>query len=245
MVLKDKVAIVTGGSRGIGAAIVRDLAAQGAMVIFTYSSSAAAADALSAEIAAKGGKAIGKQADANKPETLAALADAVAKEHGGIDIVVNNAGIFTVGAIGDIAQDDYTRTMNVNVHSVFSLTNAAVKYMKQGGRIINISSSLGERVAGGMMSVYSATKFTVCGFTRGWARDLGAKGITVNAVLPGPVETEMNPADSPASDWQRSQTALGRYGKPEEIAALVAFLASPAASNITGATITNDSGFNA
>jgi 3-oxoacyl-[acyl-carrier protein] reductase len=243
--LEGKIAIVTGGSRGIGAATVRALAAQGATVIFTYSKSADTAQALVKEITAAGGKAVAHALDATAPEAMPAFADNIAKEHGRIDILVNNAGIFVVGDIGNIALEEFRRVMDVNVTSVFTLTNAAIKHMPQGGRIINISSSLGERASGGFMSSYVASKFAVLGLTRGWAKDLGARSITVNAVLPGPVDTEMNPANSESSDWQKSNTALGRYGKPEEIASVVAFLASLAASNVTGATVNADGGFNA
>jgi NAD(P)-dependent dehydrogenase (short-subunit alcohol dehydrogenase family) len=243
--LSQKIALVTGGSRGIGAAIAKRLAADGAKVAITYSRSKDRADAVVAEIQQAGGNAVAILANAEQPATMQALVDAVVKQFGGIDILVNNAGQFLTGSIGGIAQAEHEAMMAINVGSVFSLTNAAVKIMKPGSRIINISSSLGQQAWGPNMSSYIASKFAVSGFTRGWARDLGAQNILVNAVLPGPIDTEMNPADGDYSSYQKAQVALGRYGKPEEIANAVAFLAGPGASFITGALLTVDGGFNA
>lgn len=238
--LDRKIAIVTGGARGIGAAITKRLAADGAKVIITYSKSADAAEKLAKEV---GGKAY--KADASKPDTMKAFAESVIQEFGRVDILVNNAGVADFGLIGEIGHDQYRRIFDVNVESVFALTNALVPHLKSGARIINISSILGERAIGPGLNIYNASKFAVTGFTRSWAKDLGAKGILVNAVKPGPIDTEMNPANGEGSAQQIAQTALGRYGKPEEIAAAVAFFAGPDASYITGALLNVDGGTNA
>jgi 3-oxoacyl-[acyl-carrier protein] reductase len=243
--LDQKVALVTGGSRGIGAAIVRRLAAEGADVAFTYSASEKAAKALVREIVGCGASARAYRADATAPKSLPQLIGKVFKDFGRLDILVNNAGVFVGGRIGDIRAADYERVMRINVDAVFALTNAAVKKMKAGGRIINISSVLGERAAGPDMGVYNASKFAVTGFSRSWAKDLGPNGILVNAVQPGPIDTELNPATGAGADIQKSRTSLGRFGRPEEIAAAVAFLAGPDATYITGATLNVDGGWNA
>jgi 3-oxoacyl-[acyl-carrier protein] reductase len=243
--LSRKVALVTGGSRGIGAAIVRRLAREGAHVAFTYSASEKAANALAKEISACGVKAKAYLADAAAPKSLPRLVGRVLKDFGSLNILVNNAGTFMGGKIGEIKAADYERLMRINVDSVFVLTNAAVKVMKAGARIINISSVLGERASGPDMGVYNASKFAVSGFSRSWAKDLGGKGILVNAVQPGPINTEMNPETGPRAEHMKSQTSLGRYGRPEEIAAAVAFLAGPDATYITGATLNVDGGWNA
>ncbi len=243
--LTQKVALVTGGSRGIGAAIVHRLAAEGAQVVFTYSRSRKEAEALVREINRRGGRAKAYAADASQPKRLPLLLKRVVKEFGKLDILVNNAGVFLGGKIGAIKAADYERVMRINVDAVFHLTNAAVKVMKPGGRIINIGSVLGERATGPDMSVYNASKFAVAGFTRSWAKDLGGRGILVNAVQPGPIHTEMNPETGAHADFMRSMTALGRYGRTEEVAGAVAFLAGPDATYITGATLNVDGGWNA
>ena len=243
--LSGKVALVTGGSRGIGAAIVRRLAQEGAHVAFTYSSSEKAAKALAQEICGRGSKAKAYAADAAAPKSLPRLVAKVLGDFGGLDILVNNAGVFLGGSIGEVRPADYERLMRINVDAVFMLTNAAVKVMKAGARIINVSSVLGERAAGPDMGVYNASKFAVTGFSRSWAKDLGAKGILVNAVQPGPINTELNPENGENADIQKARTALGRFGRPEEVAAAVAFLAGPDATYITGATLNVDGGWNA
>jgi 3-oxoacyl-[acyl-carrier protein] reductase len=243
--LRKKVALVTGGSRGIGAAIVRRLAKEGAHVAFTYSKSGKAAGALVKEVSGYGVIAKAYRADAAAPQSLPRLAGKVFKDFGRLDILVNNAGVFLGGKIGDIKAADYERVMRINVDAVFALTNAAVRKMKPGGRIINISSILGERATGPDMGVYNASKFAVTGFSRSWAKDLGARGILVNAVQPGPIDTDLNPATGDHAEPMRKQTALGRYGRPEEVAAAVAFLAGPDATYITGATLNVDGGWNA
>jgi 3-oxoacyl-[acyl-carrier protein] reductase len=162
-----------------------------------------------------------------------------------LDILVNNAGVFLGGRIGEVKAADYERVMRINVDAVFALTNAAVRKMRPGGRIINISSVLGERAAGPDMGVYNASKFAVTGFSRSWAKDLGSQGILVNAVQPGPIDTELNPESGESADYQKARTSLGRFGRPEEIAGAVAFLAGPDATYITGATLNVDGGWNA
>jgi len=213
--LNKKVALVTGGSRGIGAAIVRRLAKDGAEVAFTYSKSAKAAGALVKEVRGYNIKAKAYPADAAVPKALPRLVGKILKDFGRLDILVNNAGTFLGGKIGDIKADDYDRLMRINVDAVFALTNAAVKKMKAGGRIINISSVLGERAAGPDMGVYNASKFAVTGFSRSWAKDLGPRGILVNAVQPGPIDTELNPETGESAEYQKARTALGRYGRPD------------------------------
>jgi 3-oxoacyl-[acyl-carrier protein] reductase len=243
--LSKKAALVTGGSRGIGAAIVRRLAKDGADVAFTYSKSAKAAGALVKEVSGYNIKAKAYLADAASPRSLPRLIEKLLKDFGRLDILVNNAGAFVGGKIGDIKAADYERIMRINVDAVFALTNAAVRAMKAGGRIINISSVLGERATGPDMGVYNASKFAVTGFSRSWAKDLGARGILVNAVQPGPIDTELNPETGEGAQAQKARTALGRYGRPEEVAAAVAFLAGPDATYITGATLNVDGGQNA
>ena len=158
-------------------------------------------------------------ADAAEPARLSALIDEVVGDFGGLDVLVNNAGTFSSGTIGEIAADEYERVRRINLDAVFALTNAAVRVMPPGSRIVNISSVLGERASGPGMSVYNASKFAVTGFSRSWAKDLGPRGILVNAVQPGPIDTELNPADGEHAEHMRRQTALGRYGRPEEVAA--------------------------
>lgn len=243
--LQNKVALITGGSRGIGAATAKRLASEGASVAVTYSKSSGQADQVVSEITKAGGKAKAYLADAAKPETMSALVDAVIKDFGRLDILVNNAGQFIIGMIGEYSEAEHLNMMNVNVNSVFTLTNAAVKKMSKGAKIVNVGSCVGIQAGGAGMSSYSATKFAISGFTRAWARDLGSKGILVNAVLPGPIDTEMNPDGSDFSDAQKAKTALGRYGKPDEVAAAVAFFAGADASYVTGALLTVDGGWSA
>ena len=243
--LRGKTALVTGGSRGIGAAIVRRMAKEGADVAFTYSKSAKAAGDLVKEVSAHGIKAKAYLADGVVPKSMPGLVGKVLKDFGRLDILVNNAGVFLGGRIGEIKAADYERVIRINVDAVFALTNAAVRKMKPGGRIINISSVLGERAAGPDMGVYNASKFAVTGFSRSWAKDLGSQGILVNAVQPGPIDTELNPATGESADYQKARTSLGRFGRPGEIAGAVAFLAGPDATYITGATLNVDGGWNA
>lgn len=246
--LKGKTALVTGGSRGIGAAIARALAEEGAHVAISYVSSANAANELAASLSSEYGvNAVAYRADQGDAQQVSQLVDAVYQEFGQLDILVNSAGVAVAGAVDDESVDAQAmaRQFDINVHGVAAAVRAAATRMTEGGRIISLSSCLGSRTPFAGMADYSATKATVNAYTQGWARDLGPRGITVNAVAPGPINTDMNPDDGEQSDYQRSLTALGRYGRPDEIAAAVVFLASPKASYITGATLAVDGGINA
>jgi NAD(P)-dependent dehydrogenase (short-subunit alcohol dehydrogenase family) len=245
MDLNGKRALVTGGSRGIGAAIAQALAECGADVAISYERSADRAQAVVDAIKAKGRRGLAIQADAGDPEADKRLVDVVAGELGGLDILVNNAGVFRPSAIAEATLDDINTLLNVNIRGVVLTTQAAIPYLGDGGRIITIGSNLGERVPLPGLTLYSLTKSAHLAFTRGLARELGAKNITVNLVQPGPVDTELNPADGTSADLNRSMTALGRYATPAELAAVVVFLASPAASYMTGSVMTADGGFNA
>ena len=245
--LNGKVALVTGGSRGIGAAIARALAEEGATVAIGYSSSPEKAEAVVRELEGKGARVAAFKADQGSATEVEGLVKAVAKRFGRLDILVNNAGVFVTGHISDpkidLAQLD--RQFAINVGGVVAAVQAASKVIGEGGRIISIGSVLGARVPFPGLAGYAATKAAVALYTKGWARDLGPKGITVNTVQPGPINTDMNPDTSDFAAAQTAQTALGRYGRPEEVAAVVVFLASPAASYITGTTLDVDGGFNA
>jgi len=241
--LSGKVALVQGGSRGIGAAIVKRLAEQGAAVAFTYVSSQATATQLQDEIRGNGGRALAIQADSADAAAVQQAVDLTAEQFGGLDILVNNAGVLAIGDVAEFSLEDFDRTLAVNVRSVFVASQAAVRHMGQGGRIINIGSTNAERMpfAGG--ATYAMSKSALVGLTRGLARDLGPRGITINNVQPGPVDTDMNPADSEFADSLMGLMAVGRYGHVEEIASFVAYLAGPEAAYITGASLTIDGGF--
>jgi len=247
--LKGKVALVTGGSRGIGAAIAQALADDGADVAVSYAASAAKADEVVAALKKKGVRAAAFKADQGNTDQVRDLVAKVNKDFGRIDILVNNAGVFVLGQVQEQARgnsvEDFDRMFAVNVGGVVSAVRAAVPHMSEGGRIISIGSVVGEATPFPGAADYSATKAALLGYTRGWARDLGPKGITVNTVQPGPIDTDMNPDDGDFAAAQKAKTALGRYGTSEEVAAAVAFLASPAAAYITGSVITVDGGFNA
>jgi 3-oxoacyl-[acyl-carrier protein] reductase len=242
---QGKVAFVTGGSRGIGAAIVRRLAADGATVAFTYQSSSSAADALVAEIEAAGGKARALRSDAGDALALARAIDQVAESFGRIDILVNNAAVFRMGPLADFPLEDFDQTIAVNVKAVFAGAKAVQRHMPEGGRIVNISSVNALRVPFGDMAVYAMSKAALGSLTKGLAREFGPRGITVNNVLPGPVDTDMNPADTDFGRSLHGAMAVQRHARPAEIAAMVAWVASPEAAFVTGADLLIDGGFGA
>jgi 3-oxoacyl-[acyl-carrier protein] reductase len=236
---------VTGGSRGIGAAIAKRLAADGASVAITYTKGADAAASVVKAIEAAGGKAIAIQADAANPGAVTAAVDKTVATFGGLDVLVNNAGTAIPKAFEQTTLEEIDSMFNLNVRGVFVATQEALKHMKSGGRIITIGSCVGERMMTPGLVAYSATKGAVKMFTQGLSREVGGRGITVNNVQPGPIDTDLNPA---AGDWaapQKAATALNRYGTVDEVAALVAFVASPESSYITGANLTVDGGTNA
>ena len=241
--LADKVALVLGGSRGIGAAIVRRLAADGAAVAFTFVNAEAEAGAVVADVEAGGGRAVALRADSADPQ---AVRDAVAQtveRFGRLDILVNNAGLIGMRRPGGYDIDEFDRMYAVNVRAALVAAEAAQAVMGEGGRIIMIGSIVADRVGVPGGAIYASTKGAIAAMTRGLARDYGPKGITINNVQPGPTETDMNPADSPHRAWLTAQNPLGRVGQPEEIANLVAFVAGPQSSYINGASLTVDGGF--
>ncbi|WCM24159.1 SDR family oxidoreductase [Paraburkholderia bryophila] len=244
--LQGKIALVTGGSRGIGAATAIQLAAEGATVAFSYSSNEAAAKEVIATIEASGGNAIALKADQADATAIKALIAEVVEQLGKIDILVNNAGVFETGTVAEtVDTSGFERQQKINYEAVVTAIREASRVMDSGGRIISISSALAWRSTWPGLADYSATKRAIEGYSKGVARDLGAKGITVNVIGVGSTNTEMNPDDSPFAEAQAAATALGRFGRPEEIASVVAFIASPAASFITGAIIPVDGGYSA
>src|SRR6266853_681038 len=243
--LEGKIALVTGGSRGIGAAIAKRLAADGANVAITYTKGADAAAAVVKEIERGGRKAIAVQADATDANAVEAAVEKTVAAFGGLDVLVNNAGTAVPKTFEETTLEEMDRMIDINVRGTLAATQAALKHMKSGGRIIMIGSAVGERVLVPGLVAYSATKGAVKMFTQGLSREVASRGITVNNVQPGPIDTDLNPA---AGEWavpQKAATALDRYGHVEEVAALVAFVAGPEASYITGANLTVDGGTNA
>jgi 3-oxoacyl-[acyl-carrier protein] reductase len=243
--LEGKIALVTGGSRGIGAAIAKRLAADGADVAITYSKGADAAASTVKEIERDGGKAIAIQADATDADAVKSAVEKTVATFGRLDVLVNNAGTAIPKTFEETTLEELDRVLAINVRGVFIATQAALKHMKSGSRIIMIGSSVGERVLVPGLVPYSATKGAVKIFTQALSREVGSRGITVNNIQPGPIDTELNPA---AGEWavpQKAATALDRYGKVDEVAALVAFVAGPESSYITGANLTVDGGTNA
>jgi len=243
--LEGKVALITGGSRGIGAAIAKRLASDGANVAITYAKGADAAASVLKEIEGAGGMAIAIQADAADADASNAAVEKTVAAFGRLDVLVNNVGTAIPKSFAETTLEELDRLIDVNVRGTLVATQAALKHMKNGGRIIMIGSSVGERVMVPGLVPYAATKGAVKMFTQGLSREVGSRGITVNNVQPGPIDTDLNPA---AGDWavpQKAATALDRYGHVEEVAALVAFVAGPEASYITGANLTVDGGTNA
>ncbi len=243
--LEGKIALITGGSRGIGAAIAKRLAADGANVAITYTKGAEAAAAVVKEIERAGRKAIAIQADATDAGAVEAAVEKTVATFGRLDVLVNNAGTAIPKTFEETTLEEMDRVIDINVRGVFIATQAALKHMNSGGRIIMIGSAVGEHVAAPGLVPYAATKGAVKMFTQALAREIGSRGITVNNVQPGPIDTELNPA---AGDWavpQKAATALDRYGRVDEIAAMVAFVAGPESSYVTGANLTVDGGMNA
>src|SRR4051812_37663990 len=243
--LAGKVALVTGGSRGIGAAIAKRLAGDSASVAVTYSKSADAASSVVKEIERGGGKAIAIQADAADAAAVRNAVEKTVATFDRLDVLVNNAGTAIPRPFAEATLEEMDRVLDINVRGVFVATQAALKHMKSGGRIIMIGSSVGERVMVPGLVAYSATKGAVKIFTQALSRELGSRGITVNNVQPGPIDTELNPATSEWAVPQKVATALDRFGRVDEIAAMVAFVAGPESSYITGANLTVDGGTNA
>jgi 3-oxoacyl-[acyl-carrier protein] reductase len=243
--LIGKVALVTGASRGIGAAIAKRLAADGASVAITYTKGADAAAAVVKAIEGNGGKAIAIQADATDAGAVTAAVEKTVATFGGLDVLVNNAGTAIPKKFEETTLEELDLIIDINIRGVFVTTQAALKHMNDGGRIITIGSCVGERMMTPGLVPYSATKGAVKMFTQGLSREVGNRGITVNNVQPGPIDTDLNPA---AGDWaapQKAATALNRYGSVDEVAALVSFVAGPESSYITGANLTVDGGTNA
>ena len=244
--LANKRALVTGGSRGIGAAIVRRLAEDGAHVAFTYSSSPGKAKEVEQAVQALGSKALAIQCDSADAHALIGAVERTASELGGLDILVNNAGVIALGPVDEITLADFDRVVAINVRALFVATQAALKHMKEGGRIINIGSCNAERMPFKGGAVYAMTKSALQGLVQGAARDLGARGITINNVQPGPINTDGNPDNTEFAEMLKNQfMALPRYGTVEEVAAMVAYLASSEAGYVTGASLTIDGGFTA
>ena len=243
--LAGKSALVTGASRGIGAAIAKRLASDGANVAITYTKGADAAANVVSAIESAGGKAIAIQADATDPTAVAAAIEKTVSAFGGLDILVNNAGTAVAKKFEDTTIEELDQMIQLNLRGVFVATQAALKKLRNNGRVINIGSCVGERMMTPGLTAYSATKGAVKMFTQGLAREVGERGITVNNIQPGPIDTDLNPA---AGDWavpQKAVTALNRFGTVDEVAALVAFVAGPDAAYITGANLTVDGGTNA
>ncbi len=243
--LENKVALVTGGSRGMGAAIAKRLAAEGADVAITYVSSAEKAQAVGKEIEAAGRKSLVIEADNENADAVTAAVNKTVATFGRIDILVNSAGIFAAGPFETQTLQDYDRMMAVNVRAVFVATQAAVPHMPDGGRIITIGSNLADLVNAPGITLYSMSKSALIGFTKGLARDLGARNITATLIQPGATDTDMNPANGAHADNQRARMAIPVYGSAENIAAMVSLLAGEEGRSVNGAAITIDGGTNA
>ncbi|MDG6107200.1 SDR family oxidoreductase [Dactylosporangium aurantiacum] len=241
--LEGKVALVTGGGRGIGAAVVRRLAAHGADVAFTFQQDRQRAAEVAGAVTAAGRRVLAVQADSADPAAVAGAVDRAAAELGRLDILVNNAGAFLLGALQDLSLAEFEQTVAVNVRAPFVASQAAVRHMSAGGSIINVGSNAAERVVFAGFSLYSMSKTALIGLTKSLGRELGPRAITVNLVHPGATDTDLNPADGPNAATVTGFTALGHYAAPADVAGAVAFLAGPDARYITGATVNVDGGF--
>ena len=243
--LNGKVALVTGGSRGIGAAICRRLAQDGADVAFTFARGGSSTEAVLGAIEGMGQRAMAQRVDSADAEAVQHLVDDVAARFGRLDILVNNAGIFPSGPLEEVTLEEIDHTLAVHVRAVFVASQAAARHMRSGGRIISIGSCFAERVPYASVSLYAMSKAALVGLTKGLARDLGPRGISVTLVHPGSTDTDMNPADGPTADDERRLAALGQYARPEDIAEAVAFLAGNGSRHITGTSLAVDGGFGA
>jgi len=241
--LAGKVALITGGSRGIGAAIARRLARDGAAVAITYANAEQKADEVVRAIESAGGRAVAIRADSGDAGAVKHAVAETVRTLDRLDVLVNNAGIAVVAPLDQFSLDDFDRMVAVNVRAVFVAVQEASRHMSEGGRIITIGSVNADRIPFPGGGVYAMTKAAVAGLTRGLARDLGPRGITINNVQPGPIDTDMNPADGPLAEAMKGWTALARYGRGEEIADMVAYLAGPEAGFVTGASLTIDGGY--
>jgi 3-oxoacyl-[acyl-carrier protein] reductase len=241
--LSNKVALVTGGSRGIGAGIVKRLAADGANVAFTFSSNQAAADALVTEIEKLGIRAIAIKADSASAQAVASAVETTVSAFGRLDILVNNAGTAVWGSPEETSLEDFDKMLNINVRAHFVAIKAASKHLTSGGRIINIGSINADRMPFARGGVYAMTKAAVQGMTRGFARDFGPLGITINNIQPGPVNTELNPEAGEFADYLRTLMSVPRYGQADEIGAMVSYLVGPESGFINGASLDIDGGF--
>jgi NAD(P)-dependent dehydrogenase (short-subunit alcohol dehydrogenase family) len=245
MNLKGKRALVTGGSRGIGAAIAQALAENGADVAITYQKSADRANGVVASIESLGRRGVAIQADSADPDAVKRAVNDTVQALGGLDILVNSAAVGLAGPVAQVDLADFQTLMDVNVRGPFVAAQAAIPHLREGGRIISIGSALADRVPFPGITAYAMSKSALLSFTRGLSRELGAQGITVNLVLPGSTDTESNPADGDSAEFQRSLSSVGRYANPREIADAVVFLASPAAGMVNGSALTVDGGANA
>ncbi|MCZ7437670.1 SDR family oxidoreductase [Micromonospora sp. WMMC241] len=241
--LAGKVALVTGGGRGIGAAVAVRLAEEGADVALTFQQDQRRADEVVDRVKAVGRRAMAVRADSADPGEVVAAVDRVAEELGRLDVLVNNAGAFLIGPVEQLSSDEFDQTVAVNVRAPFVASQAAVRHMPAGGRIVNIGSNMAERTPFPGFALYAMSKTALIGLTRALGRELGGRAITVNLVNPGPTDTDSNPADGPNAGTINGFTALGRYAEPAEVAAAVAFLAGPDGRYVTGATINVDGGF--
>ncbi len=245
MDLSGKIAFVTGGSRGIGRSIALRLARDGADVAFTFQKAEDKARAVIRDIESLGKRSLAIKSDSNHPTSIGKAVEEAAAKFGGIDILVNSAGIFPYGPIEDMSDETVESTLAIHIRAVFVAIRSALPHMTNGGRIISIGSSVIERVPDPGLALYAMSKSALVGLTKGLARDLGPRGITVNIVNPGPTDTDMNPADGPGADTERSHVALGHYAEADDIAATVAHLAGPGGRYITGASIPVDGGWGA